>query len=328
VAMAELKITIYFDVELDLKVEKDLPRGCTIGELKAELASEDPTGQARPEDFVLVPATKVHGRALGDNEELGDSLTELVVRTAGGDDEEEEPPAPEPAALAPPSASPTAASVALNSPDGAGAECREYRVVQGPLFKKPGKDPTTSKIVKLKKKVGAKIKTTGKTWSGPAGGKWVELDVTEEAKSTPGWVLIQGQGQPNKQTNSVGITGPMLLEGSMPPAFIVRAAKPVVFASSNPEDIEHSEFLLHPSMKVGVLKLIIGGLFDLHADQMIVSKPCGPATQTAGNIDVTTAEQLLEDHVIVGEVFKEGDEVPFIYKGRLPDTYYPMAGGL
>eukprot|EP00439_Symbiodinium_sp_Y106_P064010 s6040_g10.t1 len=50
----------------------------------------------------------------------------------------------------------------------------EYRVMQGPLFKKPSKDPNSSKVIKLNRKVGSKVQSTGQTWQGPAGGLWLE----------------------------------------------------------------------------------------------------------------------------------------------------------
>jgi len=71
-----------------------------------------------------------------------------------------------------------------------GGQC-EYRVLQGMLFKKTSLDPTTRKIVKLVRPVGSIVKVTGRRWTGPSGGEWVELDSEVEK---PGWMLIEGPG--------------------------------------------------------------------------------------------------------------------------------------
>ncbi|CAE7310391.1 unnamed protein product [Symbiodinium natans] len=65
----------------------------------------------------------------------------------------------------------------------------EYRVLQGALFKKPSKDPSSAKVTKLSRKVGSKVRSTGRTWRGPAGGLWIELDAKK-----PGWLLVEGPG--------------------------------------------------------------------------------------------------------------------------------------
>lgn len=84
----------------------------------------------------------------------------------------------------------TALEAAVEEPEPCGP-C-EYHVVQGPLVKKPGtQGPTGSKIIKLNRKVGSVVKTTGQTWRGPAGGEWVELDPAVEK---PGWLLVEGPG--------------------------------------------------------------------------------------------------------------------------------------
>lgn len=53
-AMKELQVTIYLDREFeDLKTTKSVSEGCTIADLKAELARDDPTGNSNAEDFIL-----------------------------------------------------------------------------------------------------------------------------------------------------------------------------------------------------------------------------------------------------------------------------------
>jgi len=74
-----------------------------------------------------------------------------------------------------------------------------FRVVQGTLFKKPSLDPATGKTIKLSRDVGSTVWGTGRLWTGPAGGKWMEL-ASELGK--PGWLLIEGPG--------FGVSGPLL----------------------------------------------------------------------------------------------------------------------
>merc|ERR1711879_233018 len=64
-------------------------------------------------------------------------------------------------------------------------------VVQSSLFKKPGSDPETQKITKLSRPLGSIVRTTGQSWTGPSGGKWVQLDPDAEK---PGWILVEGPG--------------------------------------------------------------------------------------------------------------------------------------
>jgi len=73
----------------------------------------------------------------------------------------------------------------------------DYYVTLGVVFKKPGTDPETQKILKLTRKVGSIVHTTGKIWKGPTGGIWVELDVSSGdsgAGEKPGYVMIDAAG--------------------------------------------------------------------------------------------------------------------------------------
>jgi len=156
-------------------IPKTLWPGATIWDLKEELAHDDPTGKTRPEEFHLgcLPAEGSTASPLPDASPIGADMTNLVICTPGeavvpAAQEEQWPAEPE----VPP-------------------EPCEYRVTQGRLLKKPGADPATPKVVLLKRKVASTVKTTGRTWNGPAGGEWVELDPEAEK---PGWLLVEGPG--------------------------------------------------------------------------------------------------------------------------------------
>mmetsp|Transcript_37764 Transcript_37764/g.108859 ORF Transcript_37764/g.108859 Transcript_37764/m.108859 type:complete len:294 (+) Transcript_37764:113-994(+) len=293
--MAEFAVTVFFDRELDLKTVKWLCHGATVAELKAELAREDPTGQASPGDFVLVPALRDadKARALRDEEVLDDTLAELLVRMPGDALELEE------------------AEVAATGLEEAPpvVPC-EYRVMQDTLFKKLGSDPTTTKVVKLSRKVGSKVRTTGHTWLGPQGGEWVALDAkTDKA----GWLLVEGPG--------FGAPGPLLekIQAGEEPRMVLHAARPVVAAAMDNSNVEIRDIVVRPSMKVREAKGLIAGLFGLDRKGIIMSKPKDRAgEQTAGNIDNTGAESLLLDDVTMGEAgFVHGNDVPFVYMGKL-----------
>jgi len=292
----ELAVTVYFDRELDLKTIKVLRRGATVAELKEELAREDPTGQANPADFVLAPSSAdAAGKALRDEELLTEALSELVVRTPG---DEGEPGEAEEAG-----AQPEAAAVPEVVP------C-EYRVMQDALFKKPGSDPTTGKVVKLAKKVGSKVRSTGRSWTGPQGGEWVELEAKTEK---PGWLLVEGPG--------FGAPGPLLekIEAGEEPRMVLHAARPVVAAAMDNSNVEVRDIVVRPSMKVREAKGLIAGLFGLDRKGIIMSKPKDRSgEQTAGNIDNTGADSLLLDDVTMGEAgFVSGHDMPFVYMGKI-----------
>lgn len=65
-----------------------------------------------------------------------------------------------------------------------------YRVLKGDVYKKPAKD--SEKILKLERKVGTIVRTTGEVFEGPNGGRWAELD--QESGEKKGWVYIEGPG--------------------------------------------------------------------------------------------------------------------------------------
>lgn len=77
-----------------------------------------------------------------------------------------------------------------------------YKVVQGTVFLKRDKEPTSRNIVKLSLPVGKKLHSTGYTWKGPQGGTWAELN--ESRSKEVGWMLVEGPG--------FGVQGPLLMD--------------------------------------------------------------------------------------------------------------------
>merc|ERR1719336_1885629 len=82
---------------------------------------------------------------------------------------------------------------------------KAYCVAQGICFLKPSENPASVKIFKTKRPVGSIIYTTGRTWKGPQGGLWAEVDVVH-CPGEMGWVLVEGPG--------FGMKGPVLVDPS------------------------------------------------------------------------------------------------------------------
>jgi len=78
-----------------------------------------------------------------------------------------------------------ASSVADNGP-------ASYRVTEGVCFVKPAEQPDGDRIIQVKRPVGSVVQTTGRTWTGPQGGLWAEVDVEREARMKMGWVNVKG----------------------------------------------------------------------------------------------------------------------------------------
>lgn len=71
-----------------------------------------------------------------------------------------------------------------------------YQVIHGLCIRKDNSDPSSTVMVKSRCKVGCEFCSTGRSWRGPSGGLWAELE------SKIGWVLVEGQG--------FGVDGPLL----------------------------------------------------------------------------------------------------------------------
>lgn len=170
-------------------------------------------------------------------------------------------PAP-PAAPSASSAVPTAAA-ALQEGD--------YYVTLGVLFKKPGPDPETEKILKLSRKVGALVHTTGKIWKSPKGGFWAELDTSRGdsgAGEKPGYVMVDASG--------FGTPGPCLQKAYAAdgPPLLLRAVPP---PGSKPWDGESSEkdFLVLQKTTVEDIRTIFAMLFGINKEGVSMTAPSG-----------------------------------------------------
>mmetsp|Transcript_76922 Transcript_76922/g.135537 ORF Transcript_76922/g.135537 Transcript_76922/m.135537 type:complete len:375 (+) Transcript_76922:67-1191(+) len=173
----------------------------------------------------------------------------------------------------------------------------DYYVTLGVIFKKAGGDPETQKIVKLNRKVGAIVHTTGKVWTGPTGGFWVELDVSggdSGAGEKPGYVMIDANG--------FGTPGPCLQKASIEdgPAILLKAAKPAeakAWDGSNGE----KDFQVLQKTKVSDIKIILAMLFGLSAEGVTIKDKSGSSLQPDTTVDEAG--------------FRTGDKVHFEFVG-------------
>jgi len=183
----------------------------------------------------------------------------------------------------------------------------DYWVMQGQLFKKPGTCPETPKVVKLTRPVGSIVKTTGKTWTGPSGGEWVELDATSEK---PGWLLVEGPG--------FNVAGPMLEQatpGQMEPLVLKLFS---MITSS-----ELCDICVHTSQTIAKVKQWVG-LRDPHglkpSKVLVANEMPGEEERSSFSIASFPRDKLYSDNIKLQDtVFKTGDLVPYFYLGEATD---------
>lgn len=186
------------------------------------------------------------------------------------------------------------------------AEKADYYVTLGLVYKKPGTDPATQKILKLNRKVGAVVHTTGKIWKGAAGGFWVELDTSvgdTGAGEKPGYVMIDASG--------IGTPGPCLQKAN------AEDGEPLLLRANVPDGGKpwdggsgEKEFLVVSKTSMLEVKVVLGMLFGLDKD----------------GITVTGASGALSDATTIKDAgFAAGEEVKFEYKGAKSMTLVVMS---
>jgi len=311
---------VHLDRELGLAVTKQVRKGCTIADLKQLLADDDPTGQAKAEGFALALALPNGlSKPLADATTISSEVKEVVISDPGVPEEPLHESAPEPSTDT--SGNAGSQQPACNAPgsraeDESFAEAAivcaghcEYRVMQAVRFKKRGTDPTSQQVIRLKGQVGSTVHTTGRIWRGPGGGEWVELDSMVEK---PGWLLVEGRG--------FGVRGPLLqrVDPGEEPPLVLTTAIPEAEQVMRDMDSElvMRDFAISPSASVGEAKAWMATLFGCSPAELIVARP----HQTADDGFNIPSDDLLSDGVILREAgFKRGDEVLYVFTGKLND---------
>eukprot|EP00404_Azadinium_spinosum_P021614 CAMPEP_0180619772 /NCGR_PEP_ID=MMETSP1037_2-20121125/34268_1 /TAXON_ID=632150 /ORGANISM="Azadinium spinosum, Strain 3D9" /LENGTH=308 /DNA_ID=CAMNT_0022639853 /DNA_START=1 /DNA_END=927 /DNA_ORIENTATION=+ len=195
------------------------------------------------------------------------------------------------------------------------AQVVEYRVLQRGLIKKVGEDPAVAGAVKLARQVGSTVFTTGRTWTGPRGGTWVELDSLTER---PGWLLVEGPGfgtpGPLLQKVEVGEEAPLLLRVEQPTRV------------EDPSLIEYRDFVVSPSAKVREAKRWIALVWGFNPNQLIIARPEDESATYkeyyGRKAPICQLEGLLRDDERLFDVgFRDGDVVQYVYIGNLAKAY-------
>jgi len=178
------------------------------------------------------------------------------------------------------------------------------------LFKKPGSDPAGTKIIKLTRDVGSVVPTTGKTWQGPNGGEWVELDSARGEKK--GWLLVEGPG--------FGVPGPMLAKAEAGETALLLRTCPLLRETT---DDMFTRVCLKPSENVATLKAWIAMRFPkkMAPEKILVAKQ-KPTEDEMDQMGSFPAHKWHTDGTKLGETgWSPGDEVYYFYMGELePDA--------
>mmetsp|Transcript_116723 Transcript_116723/g.326505 ORF Transcript_116723/g.326505 Transcript_116723/m.326505 type:complete len:226 (-) Transcript_116723:116-793(-) len=194
------------------------------------------------------------------------------------------------------------APVFVGRPSGEDAGRAEYRVMQGPLFRKPGADPSAPKIVRLVRPVGSRVRATGRTWRGPSGGMWIELDTSAGEK--PGWLLVEGPGfnQPGPHLERV--------EPGEEEPLVLRVLSPI-------DDSHLCDICVRASQTVGDAKRWVAlRLPGLRLEKIIAARE-KPSGKTHGmGLRNFPASWVVEDAVRMRDSpFESGGEFVFFYMG-------------
>jgi len=149
------------------------------------------------------------------------------------------------------------------SPPAAAGEPEEggplsYKVSQGVLFIKRSKDPRSRKIVRVARPLGAVVHSTGRTWTGPGGGRWAEVDLARQGER--GWALLEGAG--------FGIAGPALVDAALE---LITLQVYLLGSPEQPSGVVY-EALASPEASVAQVKSALSVARGLQPDFCFVSK--------------------------------------------------------
>jgi hypothetical protein len=183
----------------------------------------------------------------------------------------------------------------------------DYWVVQGTLFKKPGSDPETQKIIKLTRPLGSVVKTTGQIWTGPSGGQWVQID---PGADKPGWLLVEGPG--------FNVPGAMLerAECGQEPPLVLKLYSMITSSVV-------CEICVQRGSTISSVKQWIA-LHDPHglkASKVLVSSEMpSESEQLSFSIASFPQSKLYKDGMKLGDTgLRSGDQVPYFYLGESAD---------
>lgn len=183
----------------------------------------------------------------------------------------------------------------------------EYRVLQGVVFKKKGKNPKTDKGIKMTRSVGSTLRCTGREFQGQDHSLWVELDNID----SPGWILVKGE--------SLGIPGQLLEKVQMgeEEPIILKVAEP-----SQSEESKQRDICIRASCSIQELKAWISLYFKVKASMINI---CKPQSQRPSNNKVVAwhnlgSEEFVQNNVSIQSAgFRHLDSIAYVYMGYLGD---------
>lgn len=186
-----------------------------------------------------------------------------------------------------------------------------YQAVQGILFLKPDEEPTSTKIIKVKRPNGYKVHSTGYTWRGPQGGLWAEVDPT---KSSAGWVLVEGPG--------FGVKGPLLMSEETDNSLVT-----TINILINTEDTLFSVTLPHHVTVRTVIEMLCSRT-GLENKEVVLTKAL-PAKNPDGSgrmlpLDYTHPKDVLRREWTLAEA-DITDSLYLIYMDELPQDVINLA---
>uniref|UniRef100_A0A7S4RAP8 Uncharacterized protein n=1 Tax=Alexandrium monilatum TaxID=311494 RepID=A0A7S4RAP8_9DINO len=189
---------------------------------------------------------------------------------------------------------------------------RVYRCAVCEIFVKRSVKPTKGKIMKVKKETGSCLYSTGNTWTGPSGGRWMELD---QASGEAGWALIYGPG--------FGLKGPALLDASDDAILSVQVFLLGSMDSGSEMQGVIWESLVRREATVGEVKASMAREVGLKPYCCVLSKdkPClnGIPGSNGQRLPVDYMPEL-KDHKVMGDCGFEGGTaiLLLVYVGDMP----------
>mmetsp|Transcript_30243 Transcript_30243/g.76374 ORF Transcript_30243/g.76374 Transcript_30243/m.76374 type:complete len:215 (-) Transcript_30243:114-758(-) len=186
-----------------------------------------------------------------------------------------------------------------------------YMVAQGLVFIKHAQDPTSQKIVRAKRSVGFMVYCTGRSWTGPLGATWAEVDDTR----SPGecsWVLVQGPG--------FGVVGPLLVD----PLSEEHASQRIAVRWCRDPPI--FECVMPKTATIGDVVNVFCARTGLNKKETILTKSLPKKAPNGSGIllpmDYTSAKDVLFNEMTIRDA-QITDTLNLVYVGHFEEDYHP-----
>lgn len=182
----------------------------------------------------------------------------------------------------------------------------QYVVAQNVVFVMKHREPNPRSIVKRKRISGHAIYTTGKTWTGPMGAVWAQVD-GELSPDEVCWVLVEGSG--------FGVVGPALISAHSSGKVEIAvkwADYGEIFHCVMPRDATVKDLVLMFCDQTGLCRKETIFTKALPGKSPNDGRPLPP--------DYTAAKDVLNNEMKIGECHLTGT-INLIYLGNFEDDY-------